>query len=146
VRRFPAGRSAREGALKLKESAYVQAEGYPAGELKHGPNALVSKNAPLVVTATRDRNDPDSVLRYEKTLQLLRDMRAQGAEIFAIISEDDAEIAQLTSHVIRIPEASEYLLPILEVVPLQLIAYFSAILRDIDVDNPRNLVKAVVQE
>ncbi len=137
---------AREGALKLKESAYVQAEGYPAGELKHGPNALVSKNAPLVVTATRDQNDPDSVLRYEKTLQLLRDMRAQGAEIFALISEHDAEVPQLTRHVIRIPEASEYLLPVLEVVPLQLIAYFSAVLRDIDVDNPRNLVKAVVQE
>ena len=137
---------AREGALKLKESAYVQAEGYPAGELKHGPNALVGKNAPLVVIATRDASDPDSVLRYEKTLQLLRDMRAQGAEIFALISEDDAEISHLTPHFIRIPEASEYLLPVLEVVPLQLIAYFSAILRGIDVDNPRNLVKAVVQE
>jgi glutamine---fructose-6-phosphate transaminase (isomerizing) len=137
---------AREGALKLKESAYVQAEGYPAGELKHGPNALVGKNAPLVVIATRDATDPDSVLRYEKTLQLLRDMRAQGAEILALISEDDADIPQLTPHVIRVPDASEYLLPILEVVPLQLIAYFSAILRGIDVDNPRNLVKAVVQE
>jgi glutamine---fructose-6-phosphate transaminase (isomerizing) len=137
---------AREGALKVKESAYLQAEGYPVGELKHGPNALVSKQTPLVVIATRDASDPDSVLRYEKTLQLLRDMRAQGAEIFALISEDDAEIPQLTSHFIRIPEASEYLLPVLEVVPLQLIAYFSAILRGIDVDNPRNLVKAVVQE
>lgn len=137
---------AREGALKVKESAYLQAEGYPVGELKHGPNALVSKQTPLVVIATCDRSDPDSVLRYEKTLQLLRDMRAQGAEIFALISEDDAEIPQLTSHFIRIPEASEYLLPVLEVVPLQLIAYFSAILRGIDVDNPRNLVKAVVQE
>ncbi len=137
---------AREGALKLKESAYVQAEGYPAGELKHGPNALVSKNAPLVVIATRDANDPDSLLRYEKTLQLVRDMHAQGAEIFALISADDTEIPQLTAHVIRIPAASEYLLPILDVIPLQLIAYFSAILRGIDVDNPRNLVKAVVQE
>jgi glucosamine--fructose-6-phosphate aminotransferase (isomerizing) len=137
---------AREGALKLKESAYVQAEGYPAGELKHGPNALVGKNAPLVVLAARDANDPDSVLRYVKTLQLIRDMRAQGAAIFAIISADDTEIAAITPHTIRIPEASEYLLPILEVVPLQLLAYFSAILRGIDVDNPRNLVKAVVTE
>src|SRR5271156_5373823 len=83
---------AREGALKLKESAYVQAEGYPAGELKHGPNALVGKNAPLVVLATRDSGDPDSVLRYEKTVQLIRDMHAQGAEIFALISSDDDEI------------------------------------------------------
>ena len=137
---------AREGALKLKESAYVQAEGYPAGELKHGPNALVGKNAPLVVLATRDNNDPDSLLRYEKTLQLIRDMHAQGAEIFAIVSEGDTEIPHLTSNVIFIPPASEYLLPVLEVVPLQLLAYFSAILRGIDVDNPRNLVKAVVQE
>jgi glucosamine--fructose-6-phosphate aminotransferase (isomerizing) len=137
---------AREGALKLKESAYVQAEGYPAGELKHGPNALVGKNAPLVVLAACDRNDPDSVLRYEKTLQLIRDMHAQGAEIFALISEGDTEIPQLTPNTIQIPAASEYLLPILEVVPLQLLAYFSAILRGIDVDNPRNLVKAVVQE
>jgi glucosamine--fructose-6-phosphate aminotransferase (isomerizing) len=137
---------AREGALKLKESAYVQAEGYPAGELKHGPNALVGKNAPLVVLATRDANDPDSILRYEKTLQLIRDMHAQGAAIFAIISAGDTDIAEITRHTIRVPEASEYLLPILEVVPLQLLAYFSAILRGIDVDNPRNLVKAVVTE
>ena len=108
---------AREGALKLKESAYVQAEGYPVGELKHGPNALVGKNAPLVVLATRDESDPDSVLRYEKTLQLIRDMHAQGAEIFALISASDTEIPKLTPHTIRIPEASEYLLPVLEVVP-----------------------------
>jgi glucosamine--fructose-6-phosphate aminotransferase (isomerizing) len=137
---------AREGALKLKESAYVQAEGYPAGELKHGPNALVGKNVPLVVLATRDGNDPDSVLRYEKTLQLIRDMHAQGARVFALISESDTEIGAITPYTIRVPEASEYLLPVLEVVPLQLLAYFSAILREIDVDNPRNLVKAVVQE
>jgi len=137
---------AREGALKLKESAYVQAEGYPAGELKHGPNALVGKNAPLVVLATRDGNDPDSVLRYEKTLQLIRDMHAQGAIVFAVTSAGDTEIAKLTPHTIQVPEASEYLLPVLEVVSLQLLAYFSAILRGIDVDNPRNLVKAVVQE
>jgi glucosamine--fructose-6-phosphate aminotransferase (isomerizing) len=137
---------AREGALKLKESAYVQAEGYPAGELKHGPNALVSQNTPLVVLATRDKGDPDSVLRYEKTLQLIRDMHAQGAEIFALISEGDTEIEGLTPHTIRIPETSEYLLPVLEVVPLQLAAYFCAVLREIDVDNPRNLVKAVVRE
>lgn len=137
---------AREGALKLKESAYLQAEGYPAGELKHGPNALVSREAPLVVLATQDRDDPDSVLRYSKTLQLLHDMRAQNAEIIAIVSEGDEDIPKLTPHVIAIPPASEHLLPILEVVPLQMFAYFSAVLRGIDVDHPRNLVKAVVQE
>lgn len=137
---------AREGALKLKESAYVQAEGYPAGELKHGPNALVSKDAPLVMIATQDRNDPDSVLRYEKTLQLMKDMQAQGAEIIALVSEDDDEAEKLAHFAIPIPNASEYLLTILEVVPLQLLAYFTAILRGIDVDRPRNLVKAVVEE
>lgn len=137
---------AREGALKLKECAYLQADGYPAGELKHGPNALVSQEAPLVVLATRDAEDPDSVLRYEKTLQLIRDMHTQGAKIVALISDGDEEIPRLTPHVISIPAASEYLLTILEVVPLQLMAYFTAIERGIDVDNPRNLVKAVVQE
>jgi glutamine---fructose-6-phosphate transaminase (isomerizing) len=137
---------AREGALKLKESAYVKAEGYPAGELKHGPNALVGQDAVLVILATKDDNDPDSVLRYTKTLQLIRDMKAQQASMFLIASEGDEEIHTLSSHVVSIPRASEYLLPMLEVIPLQLLAYFSAILRGIDVDNPRNLVKAVVQE
>lgn len=137
---------AREGALKLKESAYLQAEGYPAGELKHGPNALVSREAPLVVLATQNRHDPHSVWRYSKTLQLLRDMAAQNADIIALVSEGDHEVQQLTRHVIAVPQASEYLLPILEVVPLQMIAYFCAVHRGIDVDNPRNLVKAVVQE
>ena len=137
---------AREGALKLKESAYVQAEGYPAGELKHGPNALVGSEAALVILATRDESDPDSVLRYQKTLQLIRDMKAQGATMFLLASEGDDEINGLAAHILRIPKTSEYLLPILEVVPLQLLAYFSAVQRGIDVDNPRNLVKAVVQE
>ena len=119
---------AREGALKLKESAYVQAEGYPAGELKHGPNALVSKDAPLVMIATQDRNDPDSMLRYEKTLQLMKDMQAQGAEIIALASDGDAEVPKLARFTISVPNASEYLLTILEVVPLQLLAYFTTAL------------------
>jgi glucosamine--fructose-6-phosphate aminotransferase (isomerizing) len=137
---------AREGALKLKESAYVQAEGYPAGELKHGPNALVGKDAALIILATKDDSDPDSVLRYTKTLQLVRDLEAQKASMFLIASEGDEEVSTLSKHIVRIPRVSEYLLPMLEVVPLQLLAYWSAILRGIDVDNPRNLVKAVVQE
>ena len=137
---------AREGALKLKESAYMQAEGYPAGELKHGPNALVSPEAPLVVLATRDLDDPDSVLRYEKTLQLLRDMKAQGATIFSVVNEGDAEAAALSRYSVAVPAADEFLLPLLEVVPLQLFAYFTAIRNGVNVDAPRNLVKAVVQE
>jgi glutamine---fructose-6-phosphate transaminase (isomerizing) len=137
---------AREGALKLKESAYLQAEGYPAGELKHGPNALVSQNAPLVILATRDPSDPDSVLRYSKTLQLMKDMKQQGAQIVALATDGDQEVASLSRHCISIPEGAEHLLPILEVVPLQLLAYKFAVQRGIDVDSPRNLVKAVVQE
>jgi len=137
---------AREGALKIKESAYMQAEGYPAGELKHGPNALVSPDAPLVVLATRDESDPDSVLRYQKTLQLMRDMHAQGATILSIASEGDEEAAKLSRHSITVPAAGEFLLPLLEVVPLQLFAYFTAVLHGVNVDAPRNLVKAVVTE
>lgn len=137
---------AREGALKLKESAYMQAEGYPAGELKHGPNALVSPEAPLVVLATRDHEDPDSVLRYEKTLQLMRDMKAQGATIFSVVNEGDNEAAGLSQYSVAVPAADEFLLPLLEVVPLQLFAYFTAIRNGVNVDAPRNLVKAVVRE
>ncbi|HVJ06759.1 MAG TPA: SIS domain-containing protein [Acidisarcina sp.] len=137
---------AREGALKLKESAYLQAEGYPAGELKHGPNALVSRSAPLVILATQDRSDPDSVLRYSKTVQLMKDMKEQGAQIIALANEGDLQVPALSRHCIFIPETTEHLLPILEVVPLQLLAYVFAIQRGIDVDSPRNLVKAVVQE
>jgi len=137
---------AREGALKLKESAYIQAEGYPTGELKHGPNALVNRNNPLVVLGTCDPSAPDSVLRYEKTVNLVRDMHKQGAQILSIVTEGDIRIAELSDHVIHVPATAEYISPLFEVVPLQLLAYFMAIGRDIDVDNPRNLVKAVVQE
>ncbi len=137
---------AREGALKLKESSYVHAEGYPVGELKHGPNALVSDRVPLVVLATVDRALPASVMRYEKTLQLLRDMRQQGARVIALANEDDTAVPALAADCIPIPAASEYLLPILEVVPLQLFAYFMALEHGIDVDRPRNLSKAVVEK
>jgi len=137
---------AREGALKLKEASYVHAEGYPAGELKHGPNALVSDRVPLVVLATVDRTLEASILRYEKTLQLLGDMKAQGAKVIAIANRDDEQIAGLTSDCIRVQAASEYMLPILEVVPLQLFSYFMAIEHGVDVDRPRNLSKAVVEK
>jgi len=137
---------AREGALKLKESAYLHAEGYPSGELKHGPNALVSEGTPLVLIATVDSADPDSVLRYEKNLQLLRDMRDQGADILAIANTGDSAIAALATNTLFVDEACEALLPIVEVIPLQLFSYFMAINNGIDVDNPRNLTKAVLAE
>ena len=137
---------AREGALKLKESSYIHAEGYPTGELKHGPNALVSDEVPLVVLATVDRTDAESVLRYEKTLSLLEDMRTQGARTIAIGNTGDHTLTALASHVVEVDEADEYLLPVCEVIPLQLFAYFMALRNGVDVDRPRNLVKSVVRE
>lgn len=137
---------AREGALKLKESAYLQAEGYPAGELKHGPNALVSPDAPLVVIATRDESDPDAMLRYSKVVQLMKDMRAQDATIVAIATEGDEEVAGLANHCIDVPKTEDLLAIMVEVVPLQLLAYQLAIQNGVDVDKPRNLVKAVLRE
>jgi len=137
---------AREGALKLKESAYIHAEGYPSGELKHGPNALVSDEVPLVVLATVDRGDAESVLRYEKTLSLLEDMKAQGARTIAIGNSGDHTLAAICSHVIEVEETNEYLLPMCEVIPLQMFAYYMALQNGVDVDRPRNLVKSVVRE
>jgi glucosamine--fructose-6-phosphate aminotransferase (isomerizing) len=137
---------AREGALKLKESSYIHAEGYPTGELKHGPNALVSDEVPLVVLATVDRGDAESVLRYEKTLALLADMKAQGARTIAVGNTGDAELRKVASHTVEVAEANEYLLPICEVIPLQMFAYFMAVKNGVDVDRPRNLVKSVVVE
>jgi len=137
---------AREGALKLKEASYVHAEGYPSGELKHGPNALVSDTVPLVVLATVDHALEASVVRYEKTLQLLHDMKEQGAKVIAIANAGDREVAELVTDCVEVQPATEYLLPIAEVIPLQLFAYFMALERGVDVDRPRNLSKAVVEE
>ncbi len=137
---------AREGALKLKESAYLHAEGYPSGELKHGPNALVSDQTPLVILATVDHDDPDSVERYRRTLGLMSDMRRQGANILALANAEDAQVAALASHTISVQPTTEWLLPLCEVIPLQLFSYVMSVMRGIDVDRPRNLVKAVVEE
>jgi glucosamine--fructose-6-phosphate aminotransferase (isomerizing) len=137
---------AREGALKLKEASYVHAEGYPSGELKHGPNALVSDSVPLVVMATVDPALEASLVRYEKTLQLLGEMKAQGAKVIALANAGDRKVAELVTDCVEVQPASEYLLPIAEVIPLQLFAYFMALERGVDVDRPRNLSKAVVEE
>jgi glucosamine--fructose-6-phosphate aminotransferase (isomerizing) len=130
----------------LKEASYVHAEGYPAGELKHGPNALVSDRVPLVVLATVDRALEASVFRYEKTLQLLADMKAQGARVIALANRGDTQVPSLATDCIFVSPASEYLLPLLEVVPLQFFAYFMALEHGVDVDRPRNLSKAVVEK
>ncbi len=137
---------AREGALKLKESAYLHAEGYPSGELKHGPNALVGEGTPLVMIATVDRSDADSQLRYEKVLQLMRDMRAQGASVLAIATLGDDAVGELASHTVYVEECREALLAICEVIPLQFLSCWMAVNNGIDVDHPRNLTKAVLAE
>ena len=135
-----------EGALKLKEISYIHAEGYPAGEMKHGPNALIDETLPVVCIATKDPTDPASVLKYEKTLSNIQEVTARSGRVIAIASEGDTSIAQLVEHVIHIPHAPELLLPILEVVPLQLLAYHIAVRRGCDVDQPRNLAKSVTVE
>jgi glutamine---fructose-6-phosphate transaminase (isomerizing) len=135
-----------EGALKLKEISYIHAEGYPAGEMKHGPNALIDESLPVVCIATKDPNDPSSVLKYEKTLSNIQEVTARSGRVIAIAIQGDEEIRNLVEHTIYIPPAPELLLPILEVVPLQLLAYHIAVRRGCDVDQPRNLAKSVTVE
>jgi glucosamine--fructose-6-phosphate aminotransferase (isomerizing) len=137
---------AREGALKLKEISYAHAEGYPAGELKHGPNALVDEKLPVVVLATCDPNDPDSVLRYCRTLDVMKEVRSRRGPLVTVATEGDKEVAAIADDVFFVPAAPELLLPIVEVIPLQLFAYHVAVRKGYDVDHPRNLVKAVVVE
>ena len=135
-----------EGALKLKESAYLHAQGYPSGELKHGPNALVTDGTPLIMIATVNAADADSRQRYEKVVQLMRDMREQGATIIALANTGDATVAALATHVLFVEPDREVLMALAEIVPLQLFAYWFAVENGIDVDNPRNLTKAVLAE
>ncbi len=135
-----------EGALKLKEISYIHAEGYPAGEMKHGPNALIDETLPVVVLATRDEADPASKLRYEKTLSNIQEVTARSGRVLAVATEGDTTIASLVEHVIHIPPAPELLSPLIEIVPLQLLAYYIAVRRGCDVDQPRNLAKSVTVE
>jgi glucosamine--fructose-6-phosphate aminotransferase (isomerizing) len=137
---------AMDGALKLKEVSYIHAEGYPTGEAKHGPNALIDFRLPLVMIATCDRADAGSVLRYEKTVANMEGFRKQGGTVIAVATEGDEKIQQLADQTFFIPEAPELLSPILEIVPLQLFAYHVATKRGLEVDHPRNLVKAVTLE
>jgi glucosamine--fructose-6-phosphate aminotransferase (isomerizing) len=135
-----------EGALKLKEISYIHAEGYPAGEMKHGPNALIDETLPVVVLATRDAADPASKLRYEKTLSNIQEVTARSGRVIAVATEGDDTIGDLVEHVIYIPPAPELLSPLIEIVPLQLLAYYIAVRRGCDVDQPRNLAKSVTVE
>ncbi len=128
-----------EGALKLKEISYIHAEAYPSGELKHGPIALIDKDMPILAICT-----PSEV--YEKTVSNVQEVKAREGIVIALAAEDDTEISKHASEVIRVPRAPEWLSPMVNVVPLQLLAYYIAYLRGADVDQPRNLAKAVTVE
>jgi glucosamine--fructose-6-phosphate aminotransferase (isomerizing) len=135
-----------EGALKLKEISYIHAEGYPAGEMKHGPNALIDENLPVVVIATRDESDSAAMTRYEKTVSNIEEVRSRDGILLSIVTEGDRKARHSSQHVIEIPPAPELLAPLLEILPLQLLAYHIAVRRGCDVDQPRNLAKSVTVE
>jgi glutamine---fructose-6-phosphate transaminase (isomerizing) len=135
-----------EGALKLKEISYIHAEGYPAGEMKHGPNALIDENLPVVVLATRDDTDPESVTRYEKSVSNIQEVKARDGIVISIATEKDHLAREASDHIIELPPAPEVLSPLLEIIPLQLLAYHIAVRRGCDVDQPRNLAKSVTVE
>ncbi|MFB3110505.1 MAG: SIS domain-containing protein, partial [Gemmatimonadales bacterium] len=135
-----------EGALKLKEISYIHAEGYPAGEMKHGPNALIDEDLPVVVIATREQGNQASENCYEKTLSNIKEVNAREGVVIAVVTEGDRDVKECADHIIEIPAACDLLAPILEIVPLQLLAYHIAVRRGCDVDQPRNLAKSVTVE
>ena len=128
-----------EGALKLKEISYIHAEGYNAGEMKHGPIALIDKNMPVVVLALKGR-------RYEKIISNIEEIKARDGNVIAIATEGDESIAKIADEVIYVPDVDRLVTPIVAVVPLQLLAYYIAVLRKCDIDQPRNLAKSVTVE
>ena len=135
-----------EGALKLKEISYIHAEGYPSGEMKHGPNALIDENLPVVVLATRDDSDPASMTLYEKSISNIKEVKARDGIVISVVTEGDHLAREASDHIIELPPAPELLATMLEIVPLQLLAYHIAIRRGCDVDQPRNLAKSVTVE
>ncbi len=135
-----------EGALKLKEISYIHAEGYPAGEMKHGPNALIDETLPVVVIATSNINNPRSVQLYEKTLSNIKEVKARDGVVISLVTPFNKEAIEASDYYVEIPPTNDFLLPILEIVPLQLLSYYIAIRRGCDVDQPRNLAKSVTVE
>ena len=135
-----------EGALKLKEISYIHAEGYPAGEMKHGPNALIDERLPVLFINTREEGNPAPELRYEKTHSNIVEVKAREGIVISVLTEGDSMSSVVSDHVIEIPKASDLLSPILSIVPLQLLAYHIAVRRGCDVDQPRNLAKSVTVE
>jgi glucosamine--fructose-6-phosphate aminotransferase (isomerizing) len=135
-----------EAALKLKEISYIHAEGYPTGELRHGITALIDQKQPVILFATRDRRDADSVLRFEKSLSLIQELRRHSSSLILVGSDDDEDTTQLSDLCFTVPAVDDLLAPLLEIVPLQLLAYHIAVRNGFDVDHPRNLVKSVTQD
>jgi glucosamine--fructose-6-phosphate aminotransferase (isomerizing) len=135
-----------EGALKLKEISYIHAEGYPAGEMKHGPNALIDERLPVLFINTREEGNRASELRYEKTHSNIVEVKAREGIVISVLTEGDTMSSMVSDHVIEIPASSDLLSPILSIVPLQLLAYHIAVRRGCDVDQPRNLAKSVTVE
>ncbi len=135
-----------EGALKLKEISYIHAEGYPAGEMKHGPNALIDERLPVLFINTREEGNRASELRYEKTHSNIVEVKAREGIVISVLTEGDTMSSMVSDHVIEIPKASDLLSPILSIIPLQLLAYHIAVRRGCDVDQPRNLAKSVTVE
>ncbi len=135
-----------EGALKLKEISYIHAEGYPAGEMKHGPNALIDEKLPVVIINTKETGNAPSELRYEKTHSNIVEVKSRDGIIISVLTEGDTMSSKVSSHIIEIPETSDLLGPILSIVPLQLLSYHIAVRRGCDVDQPRNLAKSVTVE
>jgi len=135
-----------EGALKLKEISYIHAEGYPAGEMKHGPNALIDEKLPVVIINTREEGNAGSELRYEKTHSNIVEVKSRDGIIISVLTEGDTMSSKVSTHVIEIPATSDLLGPVLSIVPLQLLSYHIAVRRGCDVDQPRNLAKSVTVE
>jgi glucosamine--fructose-6-phosphate aminotransferase (isomerizing) len=135
-----------EGALKLKEISYIHAEGYPAGEMKHGPNALIDERLPVMFINTREAGNRPSELRYEKTHSNILEVKSREGIVISVLTEGDAMSSVVSDHVIEIPASSDLLSPILSIIPLQLLAYHIAVRRGCDVDQPRNLAKSVTVE
>jgi glucosamine--fructose-6-phosphate aminotransferase (isomerizing) len=135
-----------EGALKLKEISYIHAEGYPTGELKHGPTALVNEELPVVVLATHDETDEGSMVRYDRSVSNIREFVHREIPVLAIVNEGDTTIPKITSGVVMVPSVPMLLQPIIEVIPLQFLAYHIAVLCGRNVDRPRHLSKSVVSE
>ena len=130
---------AMEGALKLKEISYIHAEGYQAGEMKHGPISLIDENMPVVALIPRDK-------LYEKMLSNINEVKARGGVVIAVATEGDHELASKADDIIYIPKASVAVTPMLMAIPMQLLAYYIAVRRGCDVDQPRNLAKSVTVE